>query len=1004
MQMADGLPVNCKEGSTFDGYKGSTGKCYKNVDCSAVVCTDPLLCGPDVLPDYVQPKTVYKVPLDSKTCAIPSLDQIKALCSNNPMPPPEGVVSNYVLTEGYRCVNAAPRPMTIELDTLQAVSGDSVVGTFCIPDVSVEDKETDGNGIVGYWRMWLAPTESGEQDSIPDQTVDPAFTAYAGGVLTMKAALPNADSVCSLSSSYYYYAFEGSFVGTPAATLPPDTRVYFAIYGVPLNKWSCPKGETNITKCAALYQTVSSEGYPYVPVTLIYDAMANYYSTTLTPKFEPCVAYQLTQNAYPGMSTWTTDMLAEVAQTPDGAAVVTSSSTEYLAVQPPPSQCDAALVEDQNDLFVQVACMDSYCLSFGGGAGSKLVIIAWDYVASTSQVDLTTCAGVDKALYQAVKYKLVRQYQTGSPVQLLGPSSPLYVTSDAKYAYFVDVLPVMPLPWTYTLSAYVARTVDDTYMVYEESPCKSRPLKVTILISPYDETFCQSLPPPDPSRNSPSAMWLNHTTGMCEWMDSQANQAAGDYDCAIKRGTFDASAISLVNDSGQCATLQQSYPQLDPNFMWAGPTCDPGKDYDKSVCLTGKNQMRAASCSQTLNMTGGKIVDATQFSERMSNLYKFYDLHYPGEKSATVQAALTDPTAMYKQYYHCGLDPQDPLHDAQWGTVGPCKDPNDKACVDALKTATRTLANGVVEQVCGKTNKCYSWEDVTAAGSTTKAFQQKRQCFPSSDYENAQSPCCTYQGGYKIDLNLLRGACTCTQGSTYSGDYCDVDLCVGKDCVNGSCGWDANASPPRVKCICNPGFYNRKQKQPRQTFVPEKDDWQCVKNKCPTYYDDFPEYAGTNYINSDKTACGTNPFYYASQGACSPDGCTKYCVSGSYGNCSCTYPRDGGVYDDMTRKDGTKISLPTTPNIYKGVPSNCPDIWWSHWKASGECNEELGLCSCGNSFGVTNDNMCVATTGVNACSYEASNEEMCPTFKNKAAEAKANGQYGEVAFANNAPY
>lgn len=1011
MTMDGSIPVNCKEGDKFDGYR--SGKCYKNVDCSTSVCKDPLLCGPQVLPDYVADKTVYKVPLNSTTCGNPSLEEVKDLCMNNRTPRPEGSTAQYVFTSNYTCENAEPQyKIAVKPTTLSALSEAGITGSLCIPGVSADQKASDGNGIIGLWRIWLA-------DSV-DQPVDPTASAYAGGLLFMQATVPDADSPCAANPGYFY-AFEASFTGTPAATLPPNTPVVFAIFGIPLNKWTCPKGETNIMNCVPLYymQLDSATNMPYLNVTLQYDPNAMLYSASLTPVFQPCVAYQLTQNAYPGMSSWTTSMLAAVQAT-SGSAVISSTSVEYLAVAPPP-ECNQAMVSNQGDLFVQVACMDTYCQSFGGGAGSKLIVIAWNYIASTTYVDVSaSCTDLNKTYYPAVKYRLTRQYSTEGPKTLVGPSSPLYITSDAKYAYYVDVLPVQPLPWTYTLVSYVARSTSDSITTYDVSPCKSRPLKVTISIEPYNEAFCQSLPPPDPSRTSPSMMWLNPSTGMCEWMDSQANQAAGDYDCAIRSGEFNPLALSLVNRNGKCARLEQSYPALDPSFKWLTPTCDPGSTYDKSVCMTGVNQMRAASCSQTLRMEGGEITDATQFSERISNLYKFYDLHYPGDKSEVVQNALTNPSELYKEYYHCGLDPEDPDYDPVWGTVGPCNDIYDAACAEALKTATRTLPNGVVEQVCGVTNKCYSWEDVSMPGSPTKTFQQRRQCFPSSDYENAASPCCSYHGTYAVDLTKLKGVCACTAESTFTGDQCQTDLCLTSDGLpidcggNGTCQYNKDVSPPRVMCKCSTGFYNRKKKNPRDPYPAEPDDFQCNKNKCPTYYDDFQTDYGSNpnakLIQMDKTPCGSNPFFYM-----------------NYPSCTLTV-RASGKFDDMTLLNGSKVSLKSTPNLF-GNTSDCSVKYLTQWKESGQCNEETGLCMCGDLFRITNDNMCVLgpdnlyvppglsddlhVVTTNYCYYGGNqNEQMCPDgcvncspeyvstkLPGKTYEAEANGRYGDVVWA-----
>lgn len=948
MTMDGSIPVNCKEGSKFDGYR--SGKCFKNVDCSTTVCKDQLMCGPSVLPDYVEPKVVYKVPVNSTTCGNPTLDQVKALCMHNPTPRPEGSTAQYVFTQEYKCVDAQPQ-YNIVLDKLSALSGAGITGSLCIPNLTAAQKESDGNGIIGVWRLWLTGGV--------DQPVDATSNAYAGGLLQMQVRVPDSTSPCA-DSPGYFYAFEASFTGTLAASLPPNTPVYFAVFGIPLNKWTCPKGETNIMNCVSIYYTKSELTIPCLELTLQYDPNALLYSSSILPTFQPCVAYQLTQNAYPGMSSWTKDMLATVQQSSSGSAVVSSSSAEYLAVAPPP-ECDQALVKNQSDLFVQVACMDTYCQSFGGGAGSKLVVIAWNYVANTASIDKSTsCTNLDTILYAAVKYRLTRQYSTDGPQTLIGPSSPLYITSDAKYAYYVDVLPVQPQPWTYTLVSYVARSAADTITTYDVSPCKSRPVKVTIMIEPYSESFCQSLPPPDRTRTSPAMMWLNHTTGMCEWMDSQANQAAGDYDCALRRGAFEPTALSLVNSNGQCATLQPSYPVLDPSFKWLTPTCDPGSSYDKSVCLTGVNQMRAASCSESLLMQGGKIVDSTQFSERISNLYKFYDMHYPTDKTEDVQAALGNPTELYKKYYHCGMDPADPGYDSQWGTVGPCKDPSDTGCTEALKTATRTLANGVVQQVCGVTNKCYSWEDVSMAGSTTKTFQQRRQCFPSADYETSGSPCCSYHGTYDIDLDKLKGTCTCTAETSYRGDQCQTDLCLTSDnkpidCGgHGTCGYDKTSK--RVKCNCEAGYYNRKVKNPRDTFPAEPDDFLCTKNRCPNYMDDFYEYKDTPWIGTDKTPCGSHPFKY--------DDSTNSTTAAPL--------RNGGAFASMTYPTGAKGELQPVANVYTpgytnfGGGTTSPKKQYDYysinnWTQSGQCNEETGLCMCGDKFGVTNDNMCVST-------------------------------------------
>jgi hypothetical protein len=524
----------------------SSSKCMKFTDCNAVPCDEPF-CGPGVTSAV---GAIGKVRAeDGVTCLNPSPADVQELCALSGYGH-----SNLFLIDGqYQCV-AFETMNNIVLTSLRAVEGVGVEGVMCVSFAAQTDFQKrlllDGNDLFATYQVFL-------RHDIDELSVEgQGETLLPTPLVNKLLRLRRMDATPSSPCQGYYYEFSDHFLSTDAAMVATTagTPLYIQVQAYPVTRWTCQTADTPTPQCTPEYssQYYDLELEPYKPEPGI--------SAALDPILLPEAAYQLATSA-----DWhTTAFKPQDSVNPEVAQVVDVDklSKAPLFVAPPGASSPV----------VQVACTASYCVT-GSGITKKLIILAWADVTDMNVEDLgLACASVLAPV--KVKYNLVRTAPQGGVVSLLGPQQHVStaMVKKQKVAYYIDVLPAdVHREWEYTLTAYVAPTEDTTY---ERSPCKSREQTFTVVVEPYNEKFCNAIPSPE--RNQlPPYTWLDGTTGMCKWSESEV--AAIDYYCAIVKagkGTdFPYTQLMMADRDMNCSELLPSYPTVNNN--WQSATCDP---------------------------------------------------------------------------------------------------------------------------------------------------------------------------------------------------------------------------------------------------------------------------------------------------------------------------------------------------------------------------------------------------------------------------------------------
>lgn len=826
--------VNCKPGDLFDGLEGNV--CYKNVDCS----TNP--CGAIYCKNITDP-VVSQVSSSSNhgECVDPGLEDVRSQCRSRSSVDNDGNTTTFDLYRNsngdYYCADMTARPVIRLLQVPEATASEGIRGVLCV-DATPDQKKMDGYDLILEWTLLQSGIE------------------LESGMLLLKPA-------ASVECTGYVYTFEAFFAqgGAAASVAAASPEIDLVIFGWPVSRWTCPLPDSVFSECNILYFTK----YPVV-LTLV--ASTTDYCNALEPTLDPDTALALSKGLID--PDWVASVLKALGDSGGGVVKPYDPSAPILSLA-------GVLI----DSVVQVACVATYCLKASDGApGSKLIVCAW---RPGSVLDVTSCKNKDCTntdIPSEVWYTLTRQGAVGEPVVLIKANDALMVTDSTGgiIFYYVDILGCNEM-WTYALGAYLARKGDLPDFTYAQAQCKSRLLRFNVLVDGYTSAFCATVPAPDLIEKLPPQMWLDPSTGMCEWNNSVPAKDA--YCSGLTSNLFNPSKLSLMTDGkSNCGNVGQSYPLVTKE--WSTETCDPTIGTD--VCLLGVNQIRTAECNQSLTVGGSGSLDGNGFSNRLNALYEFYNRYHsnldPMATNVEKIESAESIQALYNTYYHCDLNTNN-----QWGTAGgnsKC-DINDAGCADAY---ARSVA-------CGSINVCNDWIKLGSETSGVSQFQQDRQCFPST---SQGLNCCNNGGTYVHDIKSSKCDCGAT---SYYGNYCEKDLCEGVECNGqGKCGYVKNSDGVGgiVKCKCNDGYYNYDTRLshydpqvPATQAIP--DLFQCNQNPCPAATPECNGYKQSTTLQIGK--CNLGP------GVCV---CNEgYFCDKSRGLCNYRYPgnTDSGDCGDV---------------------------------------------------------------------------------------------------------
>jgi len=527
----------------FDRGDGASA-CFKKTDCSTAMCDEPQ-CGPSVT-SVVGP-IPKQLAADGVTCINPTVADVQAMCANSGF----GYSNLFLVNGTYQCAQFTPLN-NIQILSLQAMQGVGVQGSMCVSfdgegeEFAKARMALDGEELVASYQIYY----TADLETLGDvgQGDAPYPTPVANKLLFLKRLVPPSTQPCA----GYLYSFSDRFLSTDMITrVDPGTPLSLFIQAFPSSRWTCMTSNLKITECSAPYissaQTLTLE--PYKPDPGV--------SPFLTPQLRPDLALALASASGFGAFKPGANVNPEVASVLQPAA-----ESFKLLVSPPAADSPV----------VQAACTAAYCVTGDNITSKKFIILAWEHLSGVtlSQLGLS-CSALTGAF--TVKYNLVRTAQRGGITSLVGPTQTLstVTVNDTTVAYFIDVLAADQSQWHYTLTAYAATDAGTTY---ETSLCKSPEQTFTVVVDPYTEAFCRSIPAPDPGKLPPHT-WLENR--VCHWEADVV--PAIDYYCAVEVGgkntTLPVTALQLGDRKGQCSQLLPRYPSVLDSDNWKGRTCDP---------------------------------------------------------------------------------------------------------------------------------------------------------------------------------------------------------------------------------------------------------------------------------------------------------------------------------------------------------------------------------------------------------------------------------------------
>lgn len=790
--------------SGYTGYDANTGKCTKEADCDAELCTASYCTNATVkaaLGDIKKQRTGYN------TCENPTEAQVESMCKQQPSnfwrspncykwemqntitlkiaetTPPSTYAIYGTLTTPLLNVGDAPITFSYRLYKPGTTSTAATYAPMATASTSQEqdvDASTNSTAVT-----WLHNTE--EQVAVALATV-PAFPsltlgAQDNGEIQVVAATASSSSTMTLVKSGVV-----TVIGACASQTQGTYCVNVAIYlsgSTPLAEGSYTiqiDGAPSWNPTGVLYQLTDPAG---VSMYLLPAQNGPGVTATLNPVLSAEKAQQLASN-----QAWV------------DATISTLSATYSSVVKQPTSETPLAYIEPESsqDKVLLVGCTPAYCQDNTNQVRHKMIVLAWDQI-SPSQVASVNCKTASGAAVSYVKYMLLRSATNssagGAPsyTELIGPSSqPLTSTTTIS---FVDVLPINTVA-QYILAAYLVTSPTDPAS-YGTALCKSQQIYASVNVGDYSASFCHSIKGPQPSL-LPPWYWRDPSTGMCMWTEN--SQAARDYYCMFESGTdnnpaanFDTSKLHFATSTQSCAEAKKQYAL--PTTVWSAPYCTPklaGGNYNDSVCITGQEEQVGASCTREIQ--AGDMISESDFKRRLDQVINFYSTNntYSGTEGAIASITGADKqAAVWATYNQCGPA----LAPTTWGTdVAACGD--DPVCKQYASVAG-----------CDR-NYCAPWVE---QGVGSGRFIQTRSCYPSAALDGDQSLCCNKLGTYELQVDRAssRGKCT-NCGKTYYGAQCTETACTGQTCSGrGTCVVDQETGKPR--CECEPNYFNVTQQR-----------------------------------------------------------------------------------------------------------------------------------------------------------------------------------------------
>jgi hypothetical protein len=779
----------------WDDVNALTVQCVRYPDCSTIECDSPRLCTAET--KQIMP--LMKVAAGDG-CRNPSLDELNDLCddlSSESVP----VYTSGMINGTWQCLDGTVQKV-LELQTqlVKIVPNGTLSANMCVDPAKINI--TRDAPFYGVYRL-IRGTHRQPPNVDPDDETDPNEIWGAAEVFqNTRCTKQNASN-----QNYVGYSF---LAPTPEIS-PPITHsdfFYMIFYLIP--HWAAsivdPKESLYNNLGKPLYSTMYGGTQPNGIIIYGQDAAKPTSKQTLSPPaLAPAIASKIAG---------THDLALQALNT------VTSDPTINTKgfIEPGNNMALSSLPVDK---VVVAACTPMYCNAIQDSGKKKIVIIAWEDVQTLP----ASCAATG-----VVKYNLTSvMYDIGTVNTLVtGASRPNTVKDDVSgktYRYFVDVVLAGEVNrlLTYTLTSFVAQDAGDTSTTPDNAPCSSMPEVFNVILTPYTDEYCASIPSPYPDDRVPNMHWLQNS--MCFW--ERDNQAASDYYCAIARDGFDPRKLQLVTSSGTaCGALNSTFPTLTNDEWGTAASCELTAEELLSSTpppgCSGLAQRRSATCNPVLGISGGgNVAGADAFETRLNALNEFYQQH--GSPDRFVDDALgtwDNRQQLYNTYFNCGPK----TANETWGGMDAsiqC-DPADVACLNAS-----VAGQGCSQNSAGR-NKCSNWSVDQTDGMT---FTQERRCYPPAWQTDTTdtSVCCSGHGTFSVSGGDT--ACFCSPGA-YMGPTCS-DLICSKDnmCNNhGTCG--INEATGKAQCNCDEGYYNVDAKSADDMWEAPANLLTCNKNLC----------------------------------------------------------------------------------------------------------------------------------------------------------------------------